>query len=144
MYAIRSYYENGGQYTHAALWTAWATGLQGDGDRLGELYHWLNPIHRTATPGGVARYRGEPYAVAADVATAPATPGMAGWTWYTGSAAWMYRLGIEVLLGLRREHDRLRIDPCVPRAWTEFAAVWRHEAAEYRIRVRNPDGVSLV
>jgi len=134
--------ENGGQYTHAALWTAWATGLQGDGDRLGELYHWLNPIHRTATPGGVARYRGEPYAVAADVATAPATPGMAGWTWYTGSAAWMYRLGIEVLLGLRREHDRLRIDPCVPRAWTEFAAVWRHEAAEYRIRVRNPDGVS--
>jgi cyclic beta-1,2-glucan synthetase len=133
--------ENGGQYTHAALWTAWAAGLAGDGDRLGELFRWLNPIHRTASPELVARYRGEPYAVAADRSTAAAVRGVAGWTWYTGSAAWMYRLGLEVLLGLRRERDGLRIDPCVPRDWTGFEATWRHGDAEYRIRVRNPHGV---
>jgi len=133
--------ENGGQYTHAALWTAWAEGLLGHGDRLGELLHWLNPVNRTATRAGVDRYRGEPYVVAADVSIAPLHAGAAGWTWYTGSAAWMYRLGIEVLLGLRREGDRLRVDPCVPHGWDGFEARWRVGSSEYAIHVRNPEHV---
>ena len=133
--------ENGGQYTHAALWTAWAVGLQGDGDRLGELFGWLNPIHRTGTRAGVERYRGEPYAVAADVSSAPLHEGAAGWTWYTGSAAWMHRLGIEILLGIRREGDHLHLDPCIPGRWEGFDVEWRALGAAYRIRVRNPEGV---
>jgi cyclic beta-1,2-glucan synthetase len=133
--------ENGGQYTHAAVWTAWASGLLGDGDRVGELLHWLNPINRTATPAGVARYRGEPYVVAGDISTAPLHRGAAGWTWYTGSAAWMYRLGIEILLGLRREGVTLRLDPCIPRGWDGFEASWRTGTTEYRVRVRNPEQV---
>ena len=131
--------ENGGQYTHAAIWVAWATGLLGQGDRLGELLHWLNPVNRTATWAGVERYRGEPYVVAADISTALPRPGAAGWTWYTGSASWMYRLGVEILLGLRRDGDGLVIDPHLPTAWQGFDATWRHGATEYRIHVRNPD-----
>lgn len=134
--------ENGGQYTHAALWAAWAAGLLGEGDRLGELLRWFNPVNRTTTPARVDRYGGEPYVVAADVSTNPLHIGAAGWTWYTGSAAWMYRLGIEVLLGLRREGESLRVDPCIPRSWDGFDAWWRCGDSEYHIQARNPDGVS--
>jgi cyclic beta-1,2-glucan synthetase len=133
--------ENGGQYTHAAIWTAWAVGLQGDGDRLGELFGWLNPVNRTSTRAGVERYRGEPYVVAADVSPAPLHAGAAGWTWYTGSAAWLYRLGVEILLGIRREGDHLRVDPCIPRHWEGFDVQWRIDGAEYRVHVRNPERV---
>jgi cyclic beta-1,2-glucan synthetase len=98
-------------------------------------------VNRTATRAGVDRYRGEPYVVAADVSIAPLHAGAAGWTWYTGSAAWMYRLGIEVLLGLRREGDRLRVDPCVPHGWDGFEARWRVGSSEYAIHVRNPEHV---
>jgi cyclic beta-1,2-glucan synthetase len=130
--------ENGGQYTHAAVWVAWAAGVQGDGDRLMELLSWLSPAHRAATPEGAARYRGEPWALAADISTTPRHRGAAGWTWYTGSAGWLYRLGMEVLLGLTRRADKLHIAPCLPRGWEGFDAVWREGAAEYRISVRNP------
>ncbi|MEX0690660.1 MAG: glucoamylase family protein [Gemmatimonadales bacterium] len=133
--------ENGGQYTHAALWTAWAVGLLGDGDQLGELLRWLNPVHRTSTPEGVAQYRGEPYVVAADISTNPYRPGAAGWTWYTGSASWMYRLGMEVLLGVRREGEMLVVNPCIPRAWDGFDVRWRVGRSVYHITVRNPEHV---
>jgi cyclic beta-1,2-glucan synthetase len=133
--------ENGGQYTHAALWTAWAVGLLGDGDQLGELMRWLNPIHRTNTPERLAQYRGEPYVVAADVSTNTYRPGAAGWTWYTGSAAWMHRLGMEVLLGVRREGETLVVDPCIPRAWDGFDVRWRVGRSPYHITVRNPGHV---
>ena len=133
--------ENGGQYTHAALWTAWATGMQGDGDRLGRYLTWLNPVRRTATPEGVARYRGEPYVVAADVSTALLHQGAAGWTWYTGSASWMHRLGIEILLGMKRLDGHLHLDPCIPAGWPGFQARWKEGAAVYLIRVENPRGV---
>ena len=107
--------ENGGQYTHGAIWTAMAFAALGDSARAWELTAMINPVNHARTPEGVATYKVEPYVVAADVyALAPHT-GRGGWTWYTGSAGWMYRLVVESLLGLRLEVDRLRFAPCLPR-----------------------------
>jgi cyclic beta-1,2-glucan synthetase len=135
--------ENGGQYTHGALWNVVAFALLGDGDRAGELLSTLNPIRRAETPDAVARYKVEPYVIAADVYAAPGHVGRGGWTWYTGSASWMQRAGLEYLLGVRRRPGALLIDPCIPRAWPRFEIRVRHGAATtYRITVENPDGVS--
>jgi cyclic beta-1,2-glucan synthetase len=130
--------ENGAQYTHAALWAVLATALRGDGDRAFELYQMLNPLTHASTPEGVERYRGEPYVVAADVYTAPDQLGRGGWTWYTGSASWMYRVGLEAILGFTRRGDTLRIEPCVPDHWPEFTIEYRFGAAVYAIRVLEP------
>jgi cyclic beta-1,2-glucan synthetase len=134
--------ENGGQYTHAALWTVLAFTRLGDGDRAGELFAMLNPINHTRTPDMVARYRAEPYVVAADVYSSAAHLGQGGWTWYTGSAGWMYRVGIESILGLTLRRGALHIDPCIPRSWPRYEAMLRIGRAEFRIAVENPDGVS--
>jgi cellobiose phosphorylase len=134
--------ENGGQYTHAALWTVMAFARLGDGDRAMELFALLNPANKARTPEQVARYRSEPYVVAADVYSNPTHTGRGGWTWYTGSAAWMYRVGIESLLGLTLKQGALHIDPCVPRQWPRYEACLRTEHAEFRIVVENPDGVN--
>jgi cyclic beta-1,2-glucan synthetase len=134
--------ENGGQYTHAALWTVQAFAQLGDGDRAMELFAMLNPANKAQTPEGVARYRSEPYVVAADVYSNPAHTGRGGWTWYTGSAAWMYRVGIESLLGLTLKQGALHIDPCVPRHWPRYEVRLRTEHAEFRIVVENPEGVN--
>ena len=132
--------ENGGQYTHAALWTVLALTRLGDGDRAAELFAMINPVNHTRTPDAVARYRAEPYVVAADVYSSPAHVGRGGWTWYTGSAGWMYRVGIEAILGLTLRQGALHLDPCIPRAWPRFEATVRTERAEFRIAVENPDG----
>jgi cyclic beta-1,2-glucan synthetase len=135
--------ENGGQYTHGALWNVVAFALLGDGDRAGELLATLNPVRRAANPDDVARYKVEPYVIAADVYAAPGHVGRGGWTWYTGSASWMQRAGLEYLLGLRRRPGALVIDPCIPRAWPRFEIRVRHgPATTYRITVENPDAVS--
>jgi cellobiose phosphorylase len=134
--------ENGGQYTHAALWTVQAFAQLGDGDRAMELFAMLNPANKARTPDEVARYRTEPYVVAADVYSNPAHSGRGGWTWYTGSAAWMYRVGIESLLGLTLKRGALHIDPCIPGHWPRYEARLRTEHAEFRIVVENPDGVN--
>jgi cyclic beta-1,2-glucan synthetase len=134
--------ENGGQYTHAALWTVMAIAELGQGDEAVELFHMLNPINHTRTPAGVERYRVEPYVVAADVYSHPAHLGRGGWTWYTGSAAWMYRLGLESILGLTRRGDRFAIAPCIPSSWPGFVVRWRHGRSTYRIEVVNPDHVT--
>lgn len=134
--------ENGGQYTHAALWTVAAFAELGDGDRALELYQLLNPIYHSDSRSKVARYRVEPYVVAADVYSMPPYTARGGWTWYTGSASWMYRVGIEWLLGLRREGDALRIAPCIPGGWPGYEATYRCGSAEYQIQVENPAGVS--
>jgi cellobiose phosphorylase len=133
--------ENGGQYTHAAVWLAQAVAALGRGGEAKELFDLLNPLRHADTPERVAAYRVEPYVVAADVYGRPPHVGRGGWTWYTGSAAWLYRLGLESLLGLRRRGDRLRIDPCVPAAWHDFEIVYRHGSSTYRIRVSNEAGV---
>ena len=103
--------ENGAQYTHAALWAVLATALQGDGDRAFELFQMLNPLTHARTPEEVATYKVEPYVVAADVYTAKGQLGRGGWTWYTGSASWMYRVGLGAILGFTRRGDTLVFEP---------------------------------
>jgi cyclic beta-1,2-glucan synthetase len=130
--------ENGGQYTHAAVWTVMAVARLGNGDEAVELFHMLNPINHTRTPADVQRYEVEPYVVAADVYSHPSHIGRGGWTWYTGSAAWMYRLGLESILGLERRGPCFAIAPCIPGAWDGFTVEWRHGRSRYEIRVENP------
>lgn len=132
--------ENGGQYTHAALWAALAFARQGDGDRAGELLSMLNPIRHSDSPGATDRYKVEPYVIAADVYSHPPHVGRGGWTWYTGSAAWMVRVALEGLLGFRIEGTHLRVDPCIPRHWAGFDIAFRHASTRYRIKVENPHG----
>jgi len=127
--------ENGAQYTHAALWAVLATALNGEQDRAFELYQMINPLTHAVTPEDVESYKVEPYVVAADVYTAAGHLGRGGWTWYTGSASWMYRIGLETLLGFTRQGDTLTIEPCVPQAWREFSLEYRHGSAVYAIRV---------
>ena len=125
--------ENGAQYTHAAVWAVLAMALQKDGDRAFEHFQMLNPFTHTATPGAVGCYKVEPYVVAADVYTAASHVGRGGWSWYTGSASWMYRVGLEAILGFQKEGTTLRLDPCVPRAWTEFRIDFRYGTSRYAI-----------
>ncbi len=134
--------ENGGQYTHAALWSVMAFAALGDGDKANELFSILNPINRASTRAGVHRYKVEPYVAPADVYAEPPHVGRGGWTWYTGSAGWMYRAGIEWLLGFRLRGAILSIDPCVPRAWRGFEIAFRYHGSRYEIVVTNPSGVS--
>jgi cyclic beta-1,2-glucan synthetase len=133
--------ENGGQYTHGVLWTVLAFALLGDGDRAAELFAMINPINHSRTPDAIERYRVEPYVVAADVYSEAQHTGRGGWTWYTGSAAWMYRVGLEAILGLSLERGALRVDPCIPRAWPGYEMTFRARRSEYRIAVDNPDHV---
>src|SRR5256885_11294148 len=133
--------ENGGQYTHAALWTVIAFALLGDGDRAGELFALLNPINHTSTRAGLYRYRVEPYVVAGDVYAEAPHSGRGGWTWYTGSAGWMYRAGIEWLLGFRLRGASAFVDPGTPRTWTGFSITFRYHAARFGVRRENPHGV---
>ncbi len=134
--------ENGGQYTHAAMWTTLAFAMLGNGDRAVELFSLLNPINHASTRAGIYRYKVEPYVVCADVYSAPAHVGRGGWTWYTGSAAWMYRTGVEGILGITLHGDILRVDPCIPRAWPGFEFTYKHRSSRYRIAVENPRGVN--
>ena len=134
--------ENGGQYTHAALWSVMAFAALADGDKANELFSILNPINRASTRAGVHRYKVEPYVAAADVYAESPHVGRGGWTWYTGSAGWMYRAGIEWLLGFRLRGAVLYIDPCIPRAWPGFEIAFRYHASRYEIVVLNPRGVS--
>jgi cyclic beta-1,2-glucan synthetase len=137
--------ENGGQYTHGAIWSVFAWAGLGDGDRAGALFGLLNPIHHSASAEAVQRYKVEPYVVCADVYAAPSYAGRGGWTWYTGSAAWLYRAGLEALLGFQLRGDRLRIDPCIPRDWPGFELTYRHRGKQhvscYEVSVENPDRV---
>jgi cellobiose phosphorylase len=106
--------ENGGQYTHAAIRAAMAFAQMGDHRRAWELFSMINPVNHTKSSAAVGTYKVEPYVMAADVYAAPPHTGRVGWTWYTGSAGWMYRLAVESLLSLRREGDKLRLVPCLP------------------------------
>ena len=133
--------ENGGQYTHAAIWSVMAFAQLGEGDKSFDLFNLLNPIHHASRRASVSRYKVEPYVVAADVYSAPAYVGRGGWTWYTGGAAWLYRAGLESILGFPKRGSTVRIDPCIPREWKRFGIVYRHGDTVYRIEVENPNGV---
>jgi cyclic beta-1,2-glucan synthetase len=132
--------ENGAQYTHAALWVVLATAMQGHGDRAFELFQMLNPLTHARTPEEVATYKVEPYVVPADVYTDPGQLGRGGWTWYTGSASWMYRVGLEGILGLRKRGDTLYVEPRAPAAWRQYTIEYRHGRSRYVIVVHNEDG----
>jgi cyclic beta-1,2-glucan synthetase len=133
--------ENGGQYTHAALWAVWAFAELKKGARAQELFELLNPVYHSDTLRKVDRYRVEPYVVAADVYSVAPHTGQGGWTWYTGSSGWMYRLGVERILGVQRAGHGLLIDPRVPNDWESYGVTYRFGRGVYRIRVENPDGV---
>jgi cyclic beta-1,2-glucan synthetase len=134
--------ENGGQYTHAAVWVAWAAAVLGDGDRAGALFRLLNPVLRVADRSRAERYRVEPYVIAADVYGVAPHTGRGGWTWYTGSAAWLWRLGVEAILGVGRSGDHLVLRPCIPSGWREYALTYRFGRTTLHVRVENPDGAS--
>ena len=134
--------ENGGQYTHAAIWLLIAEAMQGRGDKAAALFAMLNPINHAATREAAARYKVEPYVVAADIYSAEGQVGRGGWTWYTGSAGWLYRAGVEWILGLRQEGNTLRIAPSIPASWPSFRATLRYGSARYEITVENPRGTA--
>ncbi len=133
--------ENGGQYTHGAVWLVQAVAELGRGGDAYSLFDLLNPIRMAMTPETVALYRVEPYVLAGDVYGQTINVGRGGWTWYTGSASWLYRIGVETLLGFRKRGDRLRIDPRIPAGWKEYRITYRHGSSTYQILVVNPHGV---
>jgi cyclic beta-1,2-glucan synthetase len=132
--------ENGGQYTHAGIWAAMAFAAQGDAARAWELTGMLNPLRHGDSAAGRERYKVEPYVLAADVYGAAPHIGRGGWTWYTGSAGWMYRLVIESLLGLHLRAGRLHFAPCLPSAWPQFKLRYRYMETMYHIVVRQSAG----
>ncbi|NDV88842.1 hypothetical protein GTW51_19315 [Aurantimonas aggregata] len=135
--------ENGGQYSHAAMWAVMAFAALGEGAQAGALFALLNPINHARTPAETARYKVEPYVVAADVYSVEPLVGRGGWTWYTGSAGWMYRAGIESILGLRQRGRFLTINPCIPAGWPRFDVKLRQGGTQYDISFENPSGVCV-
>ncbi|WP_235834952.1 glycoside hydrolase family 94 protein [Piscinibacter terrae] len=140
--------ENGGQYTHSAVWATMAFAALGDATRAWWLMNLINPLHHGRTPEEVAVYKVEPYVVAADVYSVPPHTGRGGWTWYTGSAGWMYRLVVESLLGLKLHIDKdgatLTISPCLPEDWTAYAVEYRFRSTPYRIEIEVARGAQDV
>ncbi|MEI2687743.1 MAG: hypothetical protein V9G14_17040 [Cypionkella sp.] len=134
--------ENGGQYSHAAMWAILAQAKLGQGDAAAALFAMLNPINHALTAQAANRYKVEPYVIAADVYSTAPHAGRGGWTWYTGSAGWMYRAGIEGLLGLTRAGETLLLTPCVPKEWPELTATVILGRTHLRITILNPDRTS--
>ncbi|MDP4182560.1 MAG: glucoamylase family protein, partial [Bacillota bacterium] len=134
--------ENGGQYTHSAAWVIIAFTKLGDGDKALDLFDLINPINHTRTHMEVSKYKVEPYVMPADVYAVPPHVGRGGWTWYTGSASWYYRAGLEYILGFRKEGNSLIINPCIPKKWDGFAINYNYGTSLYKIEVRNPLGVN--
>jgi len=128
--------ENGGQYTHAAIWTTMAFAMMGDTERAWEFFAMLNPVNHGSTPEAIERYKVEPYVMCADIYGVSPHTGRGGWTWYTGAAGWMYRLTVETLLGLQLEVDHLRIAPCIPADWDSYKIHYRYRETVYHITVR--------
>ncbi len=133
--------ENGGQYTHGSLWLPMAFAQLGLGTEAAELLQIMNPVEAARNPKSTARYGGEPFVAPADVYANPQHDGRCGWTWYTGSAAWMYRAWVESILGFHLQGDYLSIDPALPAEWNDFELDYRHGQAQYRIRVRRDHAV---
>jgi cellobiose phosphorylase len=134
--------ENGGQYTHAAIWTTMALAMQGDTERAWEMFAILNPVHHGSTPARIERYKVEPYVMCADIYSAAPHTGRGGWTWYTGAAGWMYRLTLETLLGLQLEVDHLRVAPCIPDHWDSYKIHYRFRETVYHINIKRVAGKS--
>lgn len=131
--------ENGGQYTHGAIWAVIAEALLGFGDKAGEWYRMINPIEHSRTKEAAIKYKVEPYVVCADIAGQKNLAGRGGWTWYTGSSSWMYETGIKYILGLRIRQGILHIEPCIPSNWKEYSIQYQYKNTIYHIQVNNPN-----
>ena len=134
--------ENGGQYTHAAMWAIIAFTKLGFGDKAVEYYRMINPIEHSRTKETALKYKVEPYSIPADIYGAEGLIGRGGWTWYTGSSSWFYKAGVENILGLKIKHNTLKIEPCIPRDWKEYSIKYRYKNSIYNIRVKNENGKS--
>jgi cyclic beta-1,2-glucan synthetase len=130
--------ENGGQYTHAAVWVVMAVAATGSGDEAVELFHLINPVNHARGAAAMERYKAEPYALAGDVYSHPQHAGRGGWSWYTGAAGWLHRTGLESILGLRRQGAVFAVDPCIPASWDGYSITWRFGRSRYEIEVANP------
>ena len=131
--------ENGGQYTHAAMWAIIAYSKLGFGDKAVEYYRMVNPIEHSRTKEAARKYKVEPYVIAADVYGANNLQGRGGWTWYTGSSSWFCKAGLEDILGLKIEKGILRIEPCVSSKWEGYSIRYRYKTSVYNIQVKNPN-----
>ena len=140
--------ENGGQYSHAAVWVAQAFARRGEGEKAVELLRMLNPIEHAAKKEGTERYKIEPYVIAGDIYASADFIGRGGWSWYTGAAGWLYRVWIEEVLGFQRRDDELTIDPVLPKDWDHIRLRYRYGKTLYRITIENPQhcsrGVALI
>ncbi|MCW3098914.1 MAG: ndvB, partial [Chthonomonadaceae bacterium] len=134
--------ENGGQYTHGSLWVPLALARQGKGDEAVKILSMMNPVEHAREPVDVQRYKVEPYVVAADIYALKDRVGQGGWTWYTGSASWMYRVWLEEIVGFRLRGDQLSLDPTLPTAWDGFTVRYRYRSTPYEIIIENPDHVN--
>ena len=132
--------ENGGQYTHSAIWAIIAESMLGFGNKATEWYRMINPIEHSRTKDSAKKYKVEPYVIAADISSQKNLAGRGGWTWYTGSSSWMYEAGIKYLLGLKIENGELYINPCIPPEWKEYSIRYQYGNSIYNIRVTNPNG----
>jgi cellobiose phosphorylase len=133
--------ENGGQYTHAAAWVILAFAKLGAGAKAWELFNMISPVNHARTPIEAARYKVEPYVMAADVYSAAPHMGRGGWTWYTGASGWLYRIGVEYMTGFSKRGTQLAINPCIPGGWPGFSMSYRYGSTVYDIAVENPEGV---
>ncbi len=133
--------ENGGQYTHAAVWAVWAQTVLGQGNKAFDQFMFLNPLTHSQDIDAANLYSVEPYCVAADVYSTSPFTGRGGWTWYTGSSGWLYRLGTEAMLGFQMKGDHFAINPCIPSEWAGYQMVFRKDGSTYHIKVKNPEGV---
>ena len=131
--------ENGGQYTHASTWTIIAESMLGFGEKAAEFFRMINPIEHSKTKELAKKYKVEPYVMAADVYGAGNLAGRGGWTWYTGSSSWMYKAGIEYILGLKIEYNILKIEPCIPSSWEEYSIRYEYKNSIYNIKIKNPN-----
>lgn len=131
--------ENGGQYTHGAIWSIIANAIMRDGERAGEYFRILNPIEHARTKEAVLKYKVEPYVVAADIYSSANMLGRGGWTWYTGSSSWLFIAGFEYVLGIKKEGEYLKINPCITKDWESYTVYYKHKNAEYTINVYNPE-----
>jgi cyclic beta-1,2-glucan synthetase len=136
--------ENGGQYTHAAVWSVFAWAALGRADRAGELFALINPVNHAVTPLQAERYRVEPYVVAADVYSVEPYVGRGGWTWYTGSSGWLFRAGLEAVLGVRLTGDHVRLAPCLPPTWDRATVRLRHGSSEYVFELRHVESTEAL
>ena len=134
--------ENGGQYTHAAIWSVVAFAMLGKGNKATVLFDLLNPISHSSNFSQVNQYKVEPYVLSADVYAKDPHIGRGGWTWYTGSSGWLYRAGLESILGFKLRGNRLELDPCIPTNWAEYQIVFKYHNSVYVIKIQNPEGVS--